>query len=368
MSNEELIREIAGQALNETLRERSQELATDAARRINGAIAEHIAKGDGNRQLRDGTRAIAGARTQTEALEALLAACMRITPACGLLVLRSNQATGWSCTGITSPDNFKRAVLDCGQGMAAAVLTSKASRSGKANETDAAFLARLGLSGSEEILLLPVLLKDRVAALLLALSGSADDLAALEILTQTVQLVLDLQAFRKAAPAPPVSDARPAAAPSPKPATVPQEPAPQTPETAVAPAASFALATTEAAAPSPAQAAVAVAAAASAQGTGARSAPAPADAVQADDVTRDRARRFAKLLVEEIKLYNQTKVSEGRVHGDLYTRLREDVEKSRAAYQKRYGERVRDIDYFGQELIRILADGNPAAMGADFPG
>jgi len=363
MSNEELIREIAGQALHETLRERSQELAADAARRINGAIAEHIAKGDGNRQLRDGTRAIAGAKTQTEALEALLAACMRITPACGLLVLRGNQATGWSCTGITSSDNFKSAVLDCGQGMAAAVLTSKASRSGKANETDAAFLARLGLSGSEEILLLPVLLKDRVAALLLALSGSADDLAALEILTQTVQLVLDLQAFRKVAPAPPVSDARPVAEPSPKPAALPQ-----TPEPAVVPVASFALATTEASAHRPVQAAVAVAAAASTQGITASSAPAPAEAGQADDVTRDRARRFAKLLVEEIKLYNQTKVSEGRVHGDLYIRLREDVEKSRAAYQKRYGERVRDIDYFGQELIRILADGNPAAMGADFPG
>ena len=45
----------------------------------------------------------------------------------------------------------------------------------------------------------------------------------------------------------------------------------------------------------------------------------------------DRARRFAKLLVDEIKLYNQTKVAEGRNRCDLYSRLHEDIEKSRAA-------------------------------------
>jgi hypothetical protein len=94
--------------------------------------------------------------------------------------------------------------------------------------------------------------------------------------------------------------------------------------------------------------------------------PAPIAPVQ--DEAHDKARRFAKLLVEEIKLYNQTKVIEGRAHADLYERLRDDIEKSRAAYQKRYGESVRDVDYFTQELLRILADNNRGAMGAGFPG
>jgi hypothetical protein len=361
MSNEELIREIAGRALTETLRERSEELAAEAASRMNGAITNSIGKAAGqNRLLREGTRAISAARTQTEALEALLSACSRITPACGLLVLRGTQATGWSCTGITSQDSFKRAVLDCGGGMAASVLASKTAASGKATELDGAFLARLGLSGSEETLLLPVLLKERVAAFLLALSGSAEDLAGLEVLANTVHLVLDLQTFRKAVPPPPGGDAqRPteaAAQQAPPPAQAAEQPAYAA---ASAPAASSSFT------PETAQAAVAVAAAASAQSAPSSSAAAPA---AADEETRDRARRFAKLLVEEIKLYNQEKVAEGRIHGDLYTRLREDVDKSRAAYQKRYGERVQDIDYFRQELIRILADDNPAAMGEDFPG
>lgn len=94
----------------------------------------------------------------------------------------------------------------------------------------------------------------------------------------------------------------------------------------------------------------------------------PQSAPPIPDETHEKARRFAKLLVEEIKLYNPTKLVEGRARGDLYSRLRDDIEKSRGAYQKRYGESVKDIDYFAQELLRILADNNPAVMGAGFPG
>ena len=60
--------------------------------------------------------------------------------------------------------------------------------------------------------------------------------------------------------------------------------------------------------------------------------PTPEDA----DVHR-KAQRFARLLVDEIKLYNQVKVAEGRKNKDLYDRLKEDIEKSRATFQKRYG-------------------------------
>ena len=54
------------------------------------------------------------------------------------------------------------------------------------------------------------------------------------------------------------------------------------------------------------------------------------------DVHR-KAQRFARLLVDEIKLYNQVKVAEGRKNKDLYDRLKEDIEKSRGTFQKRYG-------------------------------
>jgi len=81
-----------------------------------------------------------------------------------------------------------------------------------------------------------------------------------------------------------------------------------------------------------------------------------------------KAKRFAKLLVEEIQLYNQVKVAEGRSKRDLYERLRPDIEKSRAAYQKRYGDVIRDVDYFSEELVRILAGNDRALLGSSFPG
>ena len=40
-----------------------------------------------------------------------------------------------------------------------------------------------------------------------------------------------------------------------------------------------------------------------------------------DADTHRKAQRFARLLVDEIKLYNQAKVAEGRRNKDLYDRL-----------------------------------------------
>ena len=84
------------------------------------------------------------------------------------------------------------------------------------------------------------------------------------------------------------------------------------------------------------------------------------------DVHR-KAQRFARLLVDEIKLYNQVKVTEGRKSKDLYDRLKEDIEKSRATYQKRYGNTAAGgADYFSQELVRSLAEDDTSIMGANF--
>jgi hypothetical protein len=98
------------------------------------------------------------------------------------------------------------------------------------------------------------------------------------------------------------------------------------------------------------------------------SVPAAEPAAPEDELHR-KAKRFAKLLVDEIKLYNQAKVAEGRQNRDLYSRLREDIEKSRATYDKRYSETpAASANYFSQELVRILADNDVTLMGNGFPG
>ena len=77
------------------------------------------------------------------------------------------------------------------------------------------------------------------------------------------------------------------------------------------------------------------------------------------------ARRFARLLVSEIKLYNEPKVKEGRSHSDLYDRLREDIDRSRQMYDKRVAPPVAARhDYFHQELVNMLAEGDPAKLMA----
>ena len=106
--------------------------------------------------------------------------------------------------------------------------------------------------------------------------------------------------------------------------------------------------------------------------TSAAAAPAPAADPFANlspedaDVHR-KAERFARLLVDEIKLYNQVKVAEGRKNRDLYDRLKEDIEKSRGTFQKRYGNTAAGAsDYFSQELVRSLAEDDGSIMGANF--
>jgi hypothetical protein len=86
-----------------------------------------------------------------------------------------------------------------------------------------------------------------------------------------------------------------------------------------------------------------------------------------DQDTHRKAQRFARLLMDEIKLYSQVKVIEGRKNSDLYDRLKEDIEKSRATYQKRYGGTVAaDNDYFNQELVRNLAEDDVSLLGVNY--
>lgn len=81
------------------------------------------------------------------------------------------------------------------------------------------------------------------------------------------------------------------------------------------------------------------------------------------------ARRFARLLVSEIKLYNEQKVKEGREAQDLYERLREAIDRSRDMYDKRVQPPVAaKFDYFHYELVSSLAEGEEGKLGGNYPG
>jgi len=105
--------------------------------------------------------------------------------------------------------------------------------------------------------------------------------------------------------------------------------------------------------------------------------PAPAVSVpfdvaqlsEAEQKLHKDARRFAKLLVSEIELYNKAKVAEGRKNWDLYKRLKTDIDRSRLTFEKRFGKALsRQVDYFHDELVKILAANDSEVLGPGYPG
>jgi hypothetical protein len=90
---------------------------------------------------------------------------------------------------------------------------------------------------------------------------------------------------------------------------------------------------------------------------------------EAEQKLHKDARRFARLLVYEIELYNKAKVAEGRKSKDLYRRMKLDIDLSRQTFEQRYGKTVgKQFDYFYDELVRTLAGDDPSLLGSGYPG
>lgn len=95
----------------------------------------------------------------------------------------------------------------------------------------------------------------------------------------------------------------------------------------------------------------------------------PTPGSETEQRAHNDARRFARLLVSEIKLYNAAKVNDGRRNYDLYDRLKDEIDRSRKVYDKRVAPAVAGrFDYFYDELVQTLAEGDPAKLGKNCPG
>ena len=88
------------------------------------------------------------------------------------------------------------------------------------------------------------------------------------------------------------------------------------------------------------------------------------DAGEPRVTTLEEARRQAELLVSEIELYNQERLAEARLAGNIYTRLRDDIEQARTMYHESVApELVESTEYFDEAILRILAQGDTARLG-----
>jgi hypothetical protein len=310
--------------------------------------------------------------TQKEILRALLDASSAYGSRLALFVVKAGTANGWQGRGLGEDDSVKDFPLDMTSGPAAHSYQNRIVTPANIAEMDPRFVKQFGGPENEQIMVLPLVLKDKVAALLYA-DGGGDgvlDGPSLEVLVMTTSAWLEVASLRKQAQRD-VSDAGPSME---RPPVAPTSPPVQAGSSFSDPFAAHTpkhIAPVAAPEPEPAAEVVEVAAHAASAGAAA-SAPAtaadPFAGMSAEDAdTHRKAQRFARLLVDEIKLYNQAKVAEGRRNKDLYDRLKEDIEKSRSTFQKRYGSTAAaGGDYFQKEVVRSLAEDDTSVMGASF--
>jgi len=304
--------------------------------------------------------------TQKEILKGLLDAGTSYASRVALFVVKGGAATGWQARGLGDDLLIKDFPLDLGTGPASHAYQNRVATPANIAEMDQRFVTQFAGPANEQILILPLVLKDKVAALLYA-DGGADnmlDAGSLEILVMATGAWLEVTSLRKQAQQRDTVESMASVASPPMATPV------QTVSSYADPFASHSPKHV-AKAPEPEQpAAEVVEVAASAATVSAAAAPAtdPFAGLSPEDADMHRkAQRFARLLVDEIKLYNQAKVNEGRRNRDLYDRLKEDIEKSRSTYQKRYGSTAAASgDYFQKEVVRSLAEDDLSVMGANF--
>lgn len=78
-----------------------------------------------------------------------------------------------------------------------------------------------------------------------------------------------------------------------------------------------------------------------------------------------RAKRVAKVAMQDIKMLRPKDVRAARENRDICIRLKDDLDKARKEYDRRF-KALQDqpVDYFYDWLVAILADGDPEALGA----
>jgi hypothetical protein len=288
------------------------------------------------------------AATQVEILHRLLDACLRHASRAILLVLRDGTWSVWKATGFASSGGAraeaavrKVTLTAAEEGPLGRVRDGAPCRFGAPNDVS----ARLLCADAAEAVVIPMTIGEKVNGALYADAAAGEenrfDPDAIAILTFLAGLLIERLPARKLRPSPALREierdlwqetagARPRELPKPSSTRV-QPPAAAHPSSPPAP--------------------------------GARRLSGPLAPEDGDEL-HGEARRFAELLVSEIKLYNERAVREGREQGNVYKRLKGEIDLSRQMYEQKFPEAVRaGSDFLRDELVRILADGRPEALG-----
>ena len=341
---------------------------------------------EGYDSLRVAIEEIDAQRQQADVLSALVRHSAQFSPRAVFFVIKSGSAIGWKATGFMNGLNDD-SVRSLNLPIAANSLLNEAIvtlRTASAKNVQPGVLGNFSSGEVSNAIAAPLVIRGKAAAILYSeanAKGKPINLDAIETLMQVTSMAIELLPVRRSQPvAAQTAQPAPVAAPAP-PAPAPVPVVMVQPEPVQAQTATFAYKVESDEAPSiappvitplPTIPAVEVPEAVKVE-TAQVGKPVAAPAVnpQNDDEVRahNDARRFARLLVSEIKLYNEHKVSEGRRSHDLYERLKEDIDRSRQMYEKRVSASVSSkFDYFYDELLHTLGEGDAAKLGSGCPG
>jgi hypothetical protein len=342
------------------------------------AAAAPVMMGPGFDQLKESLAAIEKGTSLSEVLTYLVNEVAQHVDRAAMFIIKGSNAIGWYARGVDSPEVVKQINISLNSDtMFRNIHNSRNALRGHSSHSPGTSQALARLGGDPQgILGVPLILRDKLAAILYCdtqqeeVPGSVADMV--EVLVLFAGKIIDILAMApKPAPSP---ASRTTGGVPPERAAAIRAGGDEIRERAGVPRASG-----PAPAPAPAMGmqdegsstvmfnastfASMRGAAAATPAAPARSAPAPVLSPE-DQKSHDDAKRFARLVVSEIKLYNEAKVNEGRKNKDLYERLKEDIERGRQMYEGRVPTNVRDsTNYFYDELVRILAGGDANALG-----
>lgn len=340
--------------------------------------------------LRSSLRAIDAAGNQVDALKAFLQACVSRCDRAILLVSRGDAFAVWKAEGFSSAEESALrsvSVSPASHGtFARAIEGTPVTLPAGSTVSDL-----LSASGARRGMLCPIVVREKISAVLYADQtepGPAFDPDAIALLCFFIGAAVDRLVSRKIHPSPALkpieaeaaeTEAAEAPAPSaPELETYPEPEAPPAAHEIQEPEAVEMEAEPRAAEPEPAPEPPPAPPArgidfdttghpyrppAGVTPAGPRILRGPLAAVEEDP--HEHARKIARLLVSDIRLYNEAEIEEGKRHRNIYSRLRDDIDRARQTYNDRVPESVRaSTNYFHEELVRSLADGSADALGS----
>src|SRR6266700_3316836 len=172
---EEIVRAAVAQALERQLASLRETVVQEVLREVGPALASKdgaSTSGSSSATLQKAISAIQAGTTQKEILRALLDNTVLYSGRAALFVVKNGAASGWNGVGFTDKEAIKDFALDIGCGLATRTMQSRNAETGSASDFDQNFTAKLGRPAGDKIVLLPLLLKDKVSALVYADAGA----------------------------------------------------------------------------------------------------------------------------------------------------------------------------------------------------